>query len=170
MNISVNLRPAKQEDLIKICQIYNYYIKNSVATFTETPEEPTRFERILTQNQQNNTPFSVAITNDEVVGYAYLSPYMPERTAYRFTYSDAVYIDPNYLGQGIGQKLFTDLISRAKKTDHIQQIISLITAADETKPSIELHQKYGFKVIGTMHKVGYKFDRLLDVSIMQLSL
>jgi phosphinothricin acetyltransferase len=37
-------------------------------------------------------------------------------------------------------------------------------------PSIELHRALGFRLIGAVEAVGYKFDRWLDTVIMQRTL
>jgi phosphinothricin acetyltransferase len=40
----------------------------------------------------------------------------------------------------------------------------------DNKGSIEFHKKFGFTETGTIKEAGFKFDRWLDVTFMQLML
>ena len=52
----------------------------------------------------------------------------------------------------------------------IHNVIALIGGGDENRGSIGLHTALGFERVGTLHKVGYKFGRWLDVALMQRTL
>jgi phosphinothricin acetyltransferase len=98
-----------------------------------------------------------------VVGWGSLSGYR-ERSAYRFTCENSVYVRHDLHGRGIGSALLTDLIERATLLDYR----SIIAGIDgEQTASIALHAKFGFVDCGRQVKVGFKFERWLDVVFMQ---
>ena len=106
---------------------------------------------------------TVAAAGDEIVGWGSLSGYR-ERSAYRFTCENSVYVRHDRQGHGIGSVLLADLIQRATALDY-RSIIAGIDA--EQAASIALHTKFGFIECGRQGKVGYKFDRWLDVLFLQ---
>ena len=103
----------------------------------------------------------------EVLGFAYVSAYR-DRSAYRYTVEDAIYLGPAATGKGLGRALLRELIVRAK-AGGFREIVAVV-ADFGAEASIALHEKHGFKEIGRMGRVGYKFDRWLGTIFLQLSL
>jgi len=68
-------------------------------------------------------------------------------------------------GQGIGSRLLTRLLEEAQKRGY-HAVMALIGDSENTA-SIELHKKLGFQHVGIEREVGYKFERWLDVVLMQ---
>ena len=167
--MTYKIRPAEEKDIKDICRIYNYYIANSTATFREEPDEEAKFLSIFNENKANNIPFAVAELNGKTVGYSYLYSYNKERSAYRFTYCNVIYVDPEHHGKSIGSRLLDQVITEAKKTS-IHRVISFISLKSETNASVKLHQKHGFEVVGRMSEAGYKFNEWIDIVTMQLKL
>ena len=89
------------------------------------------------------------------------------REAYRFTAEDSVYVHHAYHGQGVGKALLRELVTRAQRLQY-RSIIAIISA--DQAASIALHAGAGFKEAGLLRRVGYKFDRWLDVVYMQRDL
>ena len=112
-------------------------------------------------------PHLVAEIDGTVAGFAYASPYR-SRPAYRFTVEDSVYVHPDHAGQGIGRLLLTAVIDRCAKAG-CKQMIAVIGGPDNTA-SIALHEKLGFRHVGSLRSVGYKFNRWLDTLLMQRGL
>jgi L-amino acid N-acyltransferase YncA len=98
-----------------------------------------------------------------VAGWASLSPYNP-KPGYRTTAENSLYVDPAYHRQGIGAALLAHLIQTAP-THGVREIVALITA--ENTVSLALHQRFGFRTVGTLERVGRKFGRWIDVTLMQ---
>jgi phosphinothricin acetyltransferase len=76
-----------------------------------------------------------------------------------------VYVDRNCRGKGIGKLLLQKIIDAARELK-LHSIIAGIDAENEV--SIELHKKLGFKEAAHLKEVGYKFDRWLDLKLLQL--
>lgn len=160
------IREANVQDFEQIEKIYNYYIENSVITFEEefvtAQDMIERFKKI----KNSKLPWIVAYKEAEILGYAY-AHFWHERSAYRFTVEPSIYLNPKYIGNGIGKALFKELLSQLKSLG-IKNALSLITVPNEA--SIALHEKLGFEKVGLLPDVGFKFDKWLSVGFWQLKL
>jgi phosphinothricin acetyltransferase len=112
-------------------------------------------------------PYLVATDGTEVIGYAYANHFRT-RAAYRFTVEDSIYVAPYAMGRGVGRALLLELIARCS-TRGLQQMLAVIGDSGNAA-SIGLHRACGFGDVGTMKAVGRKFDRWVDVVIMQRAL
>jgi len=156
------IRKAKIEDLISINDIYNEVIEKTVATFDTTPKTLEEQKNWFTNHGPKN-PILVAEKEESILGWASLSQWS-DRCAYSDTAELSLYIKEKYRGQGIGRKLLEAIIQEGKKTG-LHTVIASITEGNET--SIYLHETVGFFHIGIMKEVGQKFEKRLDVYLMQ---
>ena len=69
--------------------------------------------------------------------------------------------------RGIGRVLLADLIERARSLGHRTLIGGACT---EAEASLTLQRALGFRTVGALKDVGYKFGRWLDVEHTQLML
>ncbi len=162
----MKIRLAREDDLGRIVEIYNYAICNTVASFdTESKSKDERLEWFREHNDR--FPIIIAENGEEVVGWASLSKWS-DMKAYDMTAELSLYVDCDYQGEGVGNLLMKDLIDYAKRKEELHVIISRITGENDV--SLYLHQKYNFKLIGIMEEIGYKFGRYLDVHLYQFIL
>jgi phosphinothricin acetyltransferase len=108
----------------------------------------------------------VAVRGNEVVGWGALTPHS-ERSAYRFTVHDAVYVREDLRGEGIGSAILTSLTATARELGY-HSMVAVIGAAQTA--SLGLHHKFGFKNAGYLKEVGFKFGQWVDVVDLQLRL
>ena len=116
---------------------------------------------------QAGLPYLVAERDGRVAGYAYANQFRP-RAAYRSTVEDSVYVSHDAIGLGIGQALLNELIERCTAMG-LRQMLAVI-GDSQNAASIGAHRACGFSYVGVMTSVGRKFDRWVDVVIMQRSL
>jgi L-amino acid N-acyltransferase YncA len=162
------IRAAEPEDLPHIREIYNHYVRNSTVTFDEKAMTLTELRRKFAKVQKLGQPYIVAVSpRGEILGYAYVYPWK-EKAAYRFTVENSIYLGPASTGKGLGKALMQELITRSKAAG-IKEIIAVI-ADKNADASIHMHKSFGFKEIGHMGRVGFKFDRWLGTVLMQKSL
>ena len=161
----VQIRPATVEDLPAINDIYNYFVLHSTCTYQEEPETM-RDRRAWFEAHGPAHPATVAVLAGDVVGWGSLSPYH-KRAAYRNTVENSVYVAHTHHGRGIGRLLLADLIERARAIGHHTIIASI---DGEQAASISLHSKMGFREVGRMRQLGFKYGRWLDVVYLQLML
>ncbi|HQW00593.1 MAG TPA: N-acetyltransferase family protein [Bacteroidia bacterium] len=158
----LQIRKATIEDLNAILEIYNEAVLNTTATFDTTPRT---FEKQLEwyNNHKENHPVFVAEENKTIVGWASLSPYS-DRCAYDTTVEVSVYIHHDHRGKKIGSQLLEVTTLEGEKVKN-HTVISRISS--DNLSSIHIHEKIGYKHVGTLKEVGLKFGKLLDVTIMQ---
>ena len=162
------IRDAAPADLPWIREIYNHYVLNSTVTFDEKPMTLAVLRKKYQHVVDLGYPFLVAQNPaGQILGYAYVTPWR-EKAAYRFTVESSIYLGPASTGKGLGKVLLADLIARSKAAGAKEMIA--VVADKGADASIELHRKYGFKEIGHMGKVGFKFGRWLGTVLMQKSL
>ena len=168
----MEIRDATEKDVEAVANIYRSYVRTSISTLEEhelsTDELRTEFSKITSIG----APCLVAISQEtgDLCGYAYTGPFN-ERSGYKFTCEDSIYLHPNYCGKGLGKKLLGALFEKLKATSNTTQVIAKMSIlpeqAVEDLLSCRLHMSFGFKPVGRLLKVGYKFDKWVDVVILQ---
>ncbi|HEX8523330.1 MAG TPA: GNAT family N-acetyltransferase [Tepidisphaeraceae bacterium] len=159
------VRLATEQDLRAIDDIYNWYVPRSTCTYQEEIE-PFESRVKWFQAHDERLPVTVAEVNGDICGWGSLSLFR-ERSAYRFTVENSIYVRHDAQQQGIGAALLQDLIARARDAGH-HSIMAIIDA--EQTGSIALHAKFNFVHCALLKEAGYKFNRWLDVVYMQLML
>ncbi len=164
MSQSIPIRPARQTDAEALAEIYGGHVLRGTASFeVEAPDVEEMRVRLATVTSRG-WPWLVAERAGGVIGYAYFSRFHT-RHAYRFTCEDTIYVHEDKVGMGAGRALLTALVERAR-ADGFREIIAVIGDADN-RASIRLHAAMGFEQAGVIRRVGYKFDRWIDVVYMQ---
>jgi L-amino acid N-acyltransferase YncA len=163
-----SIREAVAADLPHIRAIYNHYVLNSTVTFDEEEMTLKALRHKFAAAKRLGMPFIVAENQvGQLLGYAYVFPWK-EKAAYRYTVENSIYLGPASTGKGLGRVLLEELITRSKEAG-LKEIIAVVVGKG-ADASIALHKKYGFKEIGHMGKVGFKFDRWLGTVLLQKSL
>jgi L-amino acid N-acyltransferase len=162
----LTVRLAERGDAEAIRAIYNTEVTTSTSTFDLIPRSLGQQEEWLAARSGAFSAIVAVDGEETVVGFASLSPYK-ERAAYSTTVEDSVYVDPARQGEGIGTALLTRLIDIAR-TSGFHTVIARIEASGAA--SRALHSRSGFELVGIEREVGRKFNRWLDVAVMQLLL
>ncbi|MDK2824377.1 MAG: L-amino acid N-acyltransferase [Clostridia bacterium] len=157
------IRKAELKDLQAITDIYNHAILNLTATFDEEIKSLEERKEWYFAHQGSRYPLIVAELNAEIVGWGSISPFRP-RAGYRFTGETSIYVRTDRQGHKIGTLLLKELIDMACASG-LHTLMGIIV--DDNLPSIKLHAKFGFEIVGRFKEAGYKFGRWLDVIIMQ---
>jgi L-amino acid N-acyltransferase len=165
MDLLYKIRPAAGDDAEAIRAIRNGVIQQSTAMWTTTLLTPEDGEAWLAENLARRSAF-VAEAAGDVVGFANWAPWRP-RDGYRCTVEDSVYLLPGHQGRGVGAELLRTLITGASDSGaHVMMACIEATNA----PSVALHARHGFELVGTAREVGTKFGRWLDLTMMSLAL
>jgi phosphinothricin acetyltransferase len=159
------VRLATVDDAPAIMAIYNVEVEHHVSTFDLVPRTVAEQRAWLLQ-RSGAFAAVVAVLDDEVVGFASLSPYK-ERAAYRTTVEDSVYVSRQHPRRGIGKLLMEHVIGIARESG-FHSVMARIEASGTA--SRALHESCGFELVGIEREVGRKFNRWLDVAVMQLLL
>ena len=158
------IRPSTDADIAAITAIYAHHVLHGSGSFEEVPPDSDEMQRRRAVLLEKDLPYLVAELEGQVVGYAYAGLYRP-RVAYRFTLEDSIYVAADAPRRGIGRALLSDLLARCAALGY-RQMVAVIGDTGNTG-SIALHAALGFRVVGTLPSVGFKFGRWIDSVFMQ---
>ncbi len=161
------LRAASPADIPAITAIYAHAVRHGTASFELDPPDQAEMMRRYKVLMDGGYPYLVAEIDGAVAGYAYAGPYRA-RPAYRWSVEDSIYVDAGAHRRGIGRVLLDRLIAEATARDFRQMIAVIGDSAQAA--SIALHRAAGFRYVGNIENVGFKFGRWLDSVIMQRAL
>ena len=162
------IRDATTKDLPDVREIYNHYVANSTVTFDEDPMTLKAWRAKFAWVAKLGFPFLVAVSpSGHVLGFAYVAPWK-EKAAYRRTVENSIYLGPAATGKGLGKALLGELLTRSKAAG-IKEVLAVI-ADQGAEASLAMHVKFGFKEVGRLGRVGFKFNRWLGTVMLQKSL
>ena len=161
------VRDARDADMAQVQAIYAHHVLHGTASFEEEPPPLAEMLRRRGEVLAKGLPYLVAEADGRVAGYSYATPYRA-RSAYRFSIENSVYVDHMLHRSGVGRALLTELIARCERGDWRQMIAVIGDSAQAA--SIGLHVALGFRHVGTLQSVGFKFGRWLDTVLMQRAL
>jgi L-amino acid N-acyltransferase YncA len=159
------VRKVRESDAPTLCQIYNKYVLGTRITFeealVETEEMVSRIRKVL-----KKYPWLVYEERGKVHGYAYASQWK-ERSAYRYAVEAGIYLDPDYVGKGIGTALIGELLKQLREASFHSVIAGV---ALPNPASIALCEKCGFEKVAHFRQVGFKLGKWIDVGYWELIL
>ena len=157
------IRPATNDDVGAIVGIYNWAVNQTFATIDSealSAEEAADWW----ETHARRSRLIVATDDSGVIGWARLFPWKQRGID---VVEDLVYVDPVHHGRGIGRALLTELIKQATGLGY-RTIVA--TVATDNRSGLQLHEKLGFESVGTIRNAANKFDRWMDITLMQKAL
>ncbi|HWH80891.1 MAG TPA: GNAT family N-acetyltransferase [Burkholderiaceae bacterium] len=161
------IRPSLPADLPAITAIYRWNVLNGTGTFEIDAPDEAEMSRRRDDVLARGWPWLVVELAGAVVGYGYANVFRP-RPAYRYCVEDSIYLAPNAQRRGLGRLLLAELIGRCGAAGARQMLAVIGDSANGG--SIGVHRALGFEHTGVMKAAGWKFERWLDVVVMQKAL
>lgn len=165
----VVVRPSREADVPAMLAIYLHHIRHGVDARTaggvETPDADD-IKRRRKNMLRGRLPHLVAERAGLVIGYAYAVPFR-KRPAYRYAVKHSIYVHYEHLSRGVGRQLLPALIDACAAAGY-RQMIGYIDAANQA--SMRLHESFGFRQVGYLPQIGYKFGHWTDSVMMQRTL
>jgi L-amino acid N-acyltransferase YncA len=161
------LRPSLPQDVTAITAVYADAVQHGTGTFELDAPDAAEMGRRREDVIGKGLPWLVAESGGRVLGYAYANHFRP-RPAYRFCLEDSIYLHPEARGRGIGRLLLAELLARCEALGARQMLAVIGDAANGG--SVGMHLALGFERTGVLKAAGWKFDRWLDVVLMQRAL
>jgi L-amino acid N-acyltransferase YncA len=160
------IRDAREDDAPAIAAIYAHHVLHGTASYDTDPPSVEVTVAKIRRIEAAGWPFLVAEEGGQTVGYCYATQFR-DRAAYAFTCENSIYVHREQRGQGIGKALLQELLTRSEQTG-FRQMVAVIGGAEEA--SVRLHSACGFREVGRLEAVGWKFGRWLDNVYMQKAL
>ncbi|WP_393058734.1 GNAT family N-acetyltransferase [Streptomyces sp. LN549] len=171
LDTEVQVRPGVESDLVALTDIYNHYVRETAVTFDIAPFAPEqRLPWLLSHPEDGPHRLLVAQdvrdvdepsgTRPRILGYATSSAFRP-KAAYSTSVEVSVYCSSDATGRGVGTLLYAALFEALAGEDLRRAYAGI---AQPNDPSVRLHERFGFRHIGTYTEVGRKFDRYWDVA------
>ena len=158
------VRASTEADVARCAEIYAHHVLHGTASFEIDPPDQAEMTKRRAAVLELGLPHLVAERDGRIMGYAYAGNWRP-RPAYKFSVEDSIYIDKDAAGQGVGKALLPVLIEQCATLGKKQMVAVIGDSA--SLPSIHLHAACGFRRVGTLENIGFKFGRWLDSVLMQ---
>jgi L-amino acid N-acyltransferase YncA len=160
---TMQIRDAAPTDFDEITVIYNEVLTNTTAIYNDRPV--TCQDRLAWRNARlaQGYPVLVATEDNRVLGFGSFGDFRPW-PGYRFTVEGTVHIHANVRGRGVGTALLKAIVERAR----VLKKHAMIAGVDsENASSLRFLERFGFQRVGQLPEVGFKFDRYLDLVLLQ---
>jgi phosphinothricin acetyltransferase len=159
------IRPSTDSDVAAITAVYGHHVLHSTGTFETDPPTEADMAQRRRDVLARGLPWLVAEdAKGGVIGFAYCNWFKP-RAAYRFSAEDSVYLHPDAQARGLGRALLAELERQAQAAG-VRKLIAVI-GDSANAGSVGLHRAMGFQNVGTISACGWKFDRWLDIVLME---
>jgi phosphinothricin acetyltransferase len=161
------IRPATDADIAAITAIYAHHVLHGTGTFETAPPDEADMAARRADVLSKGLPYLVAEDANGVIGFAYCNWFKP-RPAYRFSAEDSIYLAPAAAGKGLGRLLLAELMAQAERCG-VRKLIAVI-GDSANLGSVGVHRSCGFEPVGVLRSCGWKFERWLDVVLMECPL
>jgi phosphinothricin acetyltransferase len=161
------IRPSRDEDMAAITAIYAHHVLHGTGTFEIDPPGVADMIQRRAEVLSRGLPYLVTEEQGRILGFAYCNWFKP-RPAYRFAAEDSIYMAADASGKGLGRALLAELAAAAERAG-LRKLIAVIGDSANTA-SIGVHRAVGFTPVGVLKSSGWKFERWLDVVLMEKAL
>ncbi len=158
------IRPSGDEDIAAITAIYRHHVLTGTGTFEIDPPTETDMANRRADVLSKGLPYLVIEEKGRVLGFAYCNWFKP-RPAYRFSAEDSIYMALDAHRRGMGKALLAELCAQAERAG-VRKLLAVI-GDSANAGSIGVHSALGFSHVGVLKSCGWKFDRWLDVVMME---
>ena len=162
-----SIRPSRDADIHAITAIYAHHVINGTGTFETVPPSAEEMAGRQGDVLSKGLPHLVMEDATGITGFAYCNWFKP-RPAYRYSAEDSIYLAKGAQRKGLGRLLLLELMTQAERCG-VRKLIAVIGDSANIG-SIGLHSSCGFSHVGILKDCGWKFDRWLDVVLMDKSI
>jgi L-amino acid N-acyltransferase YncA len=159
-----SIRPSRECDIPAIAAIYGHHVVNGTGSFETSPPSEADMAARRADVHSKGLPHIVMEHEGAIVGFAYCQSFKP-RPAYRFSAEDSIYMHKDAAGKGFGKQLLAELVKQAEGVG-LRKLIAVIGDSGNAG-SIGVHRALGFTHAGTIRSCGWKFERWLDIVMME---
>ena len=154
------IRPATVEDAQAICDLWNWMIRDTLATFTSQEKRTGDIREMI---EARTGAFLVAGAGDDLAGFLTFGAFRAG-PGYAATAEHSLIVQPASQRQGTGRHLMTAGEAAARDFG-IHVMVAGISSANPN--AIRFHAALGFERVGYLPEVGRKAGQWLDLVLMQ---
>lgn len=163
----LDVRPVRDADMPAIQAIYAHHVRHGTASWELEPPDLAEMARRRDAILALGLPYVVGERDGRILGYSSAGPYRP-RPGYRFTVENTIYVLDEVAGGGVARPLLQRVIDDCAAAGRRQMVAVIGDSANHA--SIRFHAKMGFRHVGVIENIGFKFGRWLDSVLMQRTL
>jgi L-amino acid N-acyltransferase YncA len=160
--MDIQFEELKEVDLPEVKEIYDWYIKNTTATFHTEPITTEQLKEFIYIHHPLYRSYLI-YANNKIAGYCFITNYK-KRQAYDRTAELTIYLSPGSRNKGIGKMALMHLEKMAAEAG-LRNLLGVISGDNQN--SIALFEKAGYTKCAHYKNVGEKFNKLLDVVSFQ---
>lgn len=157
--MNYEIRPMQAEDGEKVLEIFQQGINGGNATFDQIVPTWESWDtkhfnicRFVLENEQN-----------EIVGWCALQP-VSSRDCFKGVAEVSIYLDGSVQGRGLGTMLMEKLILDSEEHNFWTLQAGIFP---ENKVSIKIHERQGFRIVGTREKIGEMNGNWRDIILLE---
>jgi phosphinothricin acetyltransferase len=157
------IRPAEPRDADAIVAIWNPLIRESAITFNSQEKTPDDLIRTMIHKRDLGHAFLVAEEERAVVGFGLFGQFRAG-VGYARCFEHTIILAPEAHGRGVGRALMTALEEKAREMGG-HSLMAGVSAENEA--GVAFHKAVGFSEVARVPEVGWKFDRWIDLVLLQ---
>ena len=159
----MKIRDATTADAGAIARFWNPMIRDTVVTFNSVPKSDADVSALIRERQTAGHGFFVAQENETLLGFASYAQFRAG-PGYAHTMEHTIIVAPEGQGRGIGRALMNALEDHARRAG-AHSMFAGVSA--ENAVGIRFHEVAGYRTVSVIPEVGCKFDRWMDLVLMQ---
>lgn len=157
------IRPAEPGDAKALAALLNHWIETTAVTFNPTPKTEDDILGMIASKAASGHAFLVAVQDGTLVGQASYGQFRGG-DGYRTCMEHSISLSPHANGRGIGRALMAAIEDHARARGAHQMIAAV---SGENPEGQAFHTRLGYRHIATIPEAGRKFDRYMDLVLMQ---
>ena len=153
------IRPADPADAGAVAEIWNHYIEHTAVTFNSVVKSVDEVAALISAREA----FFIVETETGVAGFATWVQFRGG-VGYRYTIENTVLLRPGAEGRGFGRALMETLCDAAREKGYHSMWAGV---SGENPDGVPFHARLGFREVARLSEVGHKYDRWMDLTLMQ---
>ncbi len=155
----MTVRRAVAADAAGVADIWNHYIRETTVTFNPVEKRLAEVEAAIAERPA----FFVAETDGGIGGFSCYDAFRPGPGNIR-TKEHSILLAPQARGRGFGRLLLGAVEDHARAAG-VRSLFGGVSA--ENAEGRAFHARMGYAQVAVLRDVGWKFDRYIDLVLMQ---
>ncbi|MBR9766543.1 MAG: N-acetyltransferase [Rhodobacteraceae bacterium] len=161
--MTVSIRPVVSGDYPRILDIWTPYYRETTVTFASEEKTAVTLPLYVENRRAAGRETFVAERGGVVLGFASYDQFRGGN-GYVHAMEHTIILAPEAKGQGAGRALMRAVEAHARAAGAHVMVAGV---SGENPAAVAFHAALGYETVGRMPQVGRKFDRWLDLVLMQ---